>query len=466
MPHEAKLETARSYLSALQDPLLVLLLEKAVNTDPQLERLLPRVRRALLSEALAGRLREVLGDGGAQFLCALAQQCFLNEYVYDETVEESAEVERLFELIDRDLRHHLEVDGVALARLGTYRPLWKLPFAPQIFRYYEPTGSNVLYKVLRMQLIGPTVEKGLRQEIRQVTAITDPVSRAVRRQYEENPYPRWLFMDYHTARGVGTYIGDVLPHLHRREVDWPTAPRVLVAGCGTGKQAISAAMRYAGSSVDAVDLSLASLAYGMRMAMELNVGNIEFVQGDILELESYARAYDVIECVGVLHHMRDPKAGWKILHGLLEPGGLMRIGLYSRTARRAVALARELAVTLGLEPTQEGIRAFRRHVLALAQDQPLAALQHWADFYTTSECRDLAFHVQERDFTLVDIEVCLDELGLEFLGFEFADDTPLERYLQRFADDPDATSLANWQRFENGAPETFASMYQLWALKH
>ena len=91
----------------------------------------------------------------------------------------------------------------------------------------------------------------------------------------------------------------------------------------------------------AVDLSLTSLAYAVRKTRELGIGNIEYRQADILALGALTERFDVVDCTGVLHHLADPVAGWRILCSLLRPGGLMRIGLYSEQARRHVVRARE-----------------------------------------------------------------------------------------------------------------------------
>ena len=41
----------------------------------------------------------------------------------------------------------------------------------------------------------------------------------------------------------------------------------------------------------------------------------------------------------------------------------------------------------------------------------------YSDFFTTGECRDLLFHVQEHQFTIPEIKNFLAEIGLTFLGF-------------------------------------------------
>ena len=46
---------------------------------------------------------------------------------------------------------------------------------------------------------------------------------------------------------------------------------------------------------------------------------------------------DLIESLGVLHHLADPWEGWDRLLALLRPGGVMMLGLYSQPARRSKA---------------------------------------------------------------------------------------------------------------------------------
>tara|TARA_B100000787_G_scaffold93930_1_gene69343 strand:+ start:154 stop:381 length:228 start_codon:yes stop_codon:yes gene_type:complete len=61
--------------------------------------------------------------------------------------------------------------------------------------------------------------------------------------------------------------------------------------------------------------------------------NIEYMQADILDLGNLDKKFDIVESSGVLHHMDDPMAGWKVLTDCLKPAGLMNLGLYSELAR-------------------------------------------------------------------------------------------------------------------------------------
>jgi SAM-dependent methyltransferase len=246
----------------------------------------------------------------------------------------------------------------------------------------------------------------------------------------------------------------------------PDAPDILIAGCGTGYHAAITAARNPGARITAVDLSRTSLAYAMRRCGELGLTNVRFAQADILQLPGWRERFDCVECTGVLHHLRDPSAGWAVLSSLVKPGGVMRIALYSEIARRGLAAARDLVARQRLRPSLDGIRAARALVLAQPLASPARQLVDSPDFYTASGARDLMMHVQEHCFDTARIAEALDALGLEFLGFELTDPGVAAGYRHRFPEDPTATSLARWGRFEIEHPTTFAGMYQFWVAKH
>lgn len=449
-------------LEALADPLLLRLLETTVNTDPRIERLLVRARGEILAAREAGALPAAGREAAEAFLAALAQQCFLNEYVLPETAAERDHVDRLAGHVREVVTRQRRLPALELALLAAYRPLRGLSFAPRMFRYFRPTGDDTLFQVLRRHLIEPMQEDLLRAGIPRLTGISDPTSARVRAQYEENPYPRWIHLDLHEPFTVGAYMELLFPGRGLAREAWPEAPSVLVAGCGTGKHPISAALRFADSVVLGIDLSLASLAFGSRMARELGVDNLGFAQADILELGPHLGRFDVIECVGVLHHLADPLAGWRVLRSRLAPGGLMRIGLYRRDARTSVRLARAHARAAGLAPDRDGVRAFRAHVLALPAGHPMKSVMNAPDFYAVSECRDLVFHVCERDFDLDEIGELLRRLELDLVGFELMPAAAAE--FDRRHPRPDAIrELDPWQAFERALPRAFGPMYTFWA---
>ena len=329
----------------------------------------------------------------------------------------------------------------------------------------EHPGLLVLHDLCLHPLMAYlTSERGNRETIDRITAIDDAVSLRVRNQYEENPYPRWTRLplapqadsfNAHLRQQVPR--GDFEPFADDRTID------MLVAGCGTGQETLETARQFAGARILAIDLSVASLAYARRKTIAAGVGNVEYAQADILNLTSINRRFDVIASVGVLHHLADPLAGWRALLSLLRPGGFMRIGLYSEPARRDVVAARAFIAERGYASTPAEIRRARQDLVAEGAG-PLSRIASLRDFYTTSECRDLLFHVQEHRFTLPAIKEMIGALDLRFVGF-LLEPHVVRSYRMRFPHDRTLTDLNAWDAFESQSPDTFIGMYRFWVQK-
>ena len=182
-----------------------------------------------------------------------------------------------------------------------------------------------------------------------------------------------------------------------------------------------------------------------------------------MQLGTLERRFDVIESVGVLHHLADPYAGWRVLLSLLRPGGFMRIGLYSEIARRGVVAARALVAQAGYGSTAAEIRRFRLELMQ-GDDESARDIMRFNDFFSMSECRDLAFHTQEHRMTLPEIKGFLAEQGLQLVGLE-VDRVTARQYAARFPADTAMTDLDCWHAFEQDNPRTFETMYRLWVQK-
>lgn len=404
--------------------LFLLLLEHALVADAGFEAEMTALRRELLE----------LRGGSLELACALARQCFLNEYVWPETPEETRAISVL-----------KASTPMEVALLAMYRPLRDIE---------RPAGGGEAFERLWRRLVDePRAEAALQPAIPALTPVEDEVSRRVRQQYEANPYPRW-----HRAPAAAPYplprmLRSLFPHL--RTIPAARNPDVLIAGCGTGRHAAITAQLQPLGRILAIDISRASLAHAMRRCNELGLANVRFAQADILGLGGLPERFDLIECSGVLHHMADPLAGWRTLLGLLKPGGVMKLGLYSELGRKDIAAARQLVA--GLE-----VREARERILALPAGHPARKVAALRDFYSASGARDLILHVQEHRFTVPRLAQAIEALGVEFLGFEFADKSTPRAYRARFPDDPAAVSFENWAGFEHEHPDTFASMYQFW----
>ena len=441
------------------DSLLHAILEAAPVNSIEFERFLTGARRALLETASNRQASDHSDVGALRFYTALTRQCFINEYIFDcddsELITARACCTELLALLDA----HAFVPPVLVLAVASYFSLNTLQNASRLFAANE---RGPVDEVLRQQILEPLEEGKLRAGVERLTTITSGVSEEVREQYEQNPYPRWVKAPKANSHCTSNdELRRSLPFAPFTPMPDDSAPEVLIAGCGTGIHSISTAQRFRGAHVLAIDLSLSSLSYAQRKTEELGVTNIAYAQADILELGDISRTFDIIESGGVLHHLTDPFMGWRILLSRLRPGGFMGLGFYSELARRHVTKAREIIASHGYASTPEDIRRFRKDLTVKDMSIEMKWLSKMPDFYSTSACRDLLFHVHEHRLTLGQIEAFLAEFGVHFIGFDL-DPSVLHEYRTRFIDDPSCTNLRNWARFEADNPDTFVGMYQFW----
>jgi tetratricopeptide (TPR) repeat protein/SAM-dependent methyltransferase len=444
-----------AFAALARDALLRCLLESAPITHPGLERLLTSLRSALLEPPDEPRPEFALA-----FFCALARQCFINEYVFALSDAERERSDALCRALGAALSAKAAVPAWRVVAAACYRPLHSIESADALLAMSWPQPLDAL---LTQQLREPAAVARCRAAIPRLTAIDDTVSVSVRQQYEESPYPRWVKAAPVEAWGtIEAYLRNLFPRVafagaSKRDGE------ILIAGCGTGQQSIETAQRFPHAQVLAVDLSRASLAYAQAKSETAGVANIRYAQADILQLGDLDQTFDFIETTGVLHHLNDPFAGWRLLLTKLRPGGFMRVGLYSRLARQEVRAARAWIAQRHYRATVDDIRRCRQDMMA-AQVASFRWLGRSPDFASTSACRDLLFHVHETELTLLQIDAFLTAVKLSLIGFELESHL-VEKYRARFPHDPTMTQLDLCHSFEVENPNTFADMYQFWIQK-
>jgi Flp pilus assembly protein TadD/SAM-dependent methyltransferase len=441
--------------------LLMALLEVMPVCDGELERLLTGVRSGLLYEAAALPPDEALDPEKLEFCCALARQCFVNEYIFPASAAELTLVEELRRDAEAALLAGRPVGAAALVIIACYVPLHQLADIEQVLELPHPRDVR---PVLVQQVAEPREERNRAAELPRLTTIEDEVSCRVRRQYEANPYPRWVKAGPAIEwPSIDRYLQTQFPDASYQPLG-KLDPDILIAGCGTGTHPIQTARMFPKARVVAIDLSRASLSYAARQTRQLGLRNLRYAQADLLELPKLGRQFDIVEAVGVLHHLADPFAGLARTAALLRPGGVLNLGLYSRRGREPVAAIRDHIVARGFGPEPEDIRSCRQELFALAETDPRKKVLYWQDFGSVSGCRDLLFHAEEHGLDLVEIAGWLERLGLTFLGMTV--EAPLRRAFHALHPDRRAaTDLRLWDAFERQAPDSFAGMYRFWVQK-
>lgn len=129
---------------------------------------------------------------------------------------------------------------------------------------------------------------------------------------------------------------------------------VLECGCGGGQHTAFVAAH--ARSITAVDLNTVAIA----RERNRNSDNVTFVEADLATMD-LGRQFDVVFCIGVIHHTDDPDRTFETLFRHLKPGGMMIVWAYSAEGNALVRY--------GVEPIRKVFlsRMPRRGLVALSQ---------------------------------------------------------------------------------------------------
>ncbi len=441
-------------LDLINLPLLLRLMSVCPLPDLEIEKLFKDLRRSILLNISS--LKEA-SPHLIRFQSALALQCFTNEYIYNHIDKEKTALKALEKAVEKSLNNNRQPSSEEILALASYKALDQ-------YEWYNLLDiTDDIKEVFTRQVEEPNHEEKLKQDLLILDEITDRVSSKVRDQYEESPYPRWVNLGLPLKPlPISKIVDENKSRLFDNKITEVENPEILIAGCGTGQHSIGTAATLKGSKVLAIDLSLASLAYAKRKTDEHGIENTEYMQADILDLGKLNKKFDIIESGGVLHHMDNPMAGWKVLTDCLKPGGLMKIGLYSELARQHVVKIRNEISNLGIGSSKEEMKSFRDTIMRSDKDHHKLIVKS-PDFYSLSTLRDLLFHVKEHRFTIPQIKGHLDKLGLKFCGF--GSKNIVSHFTQTNKARDDLYDLDKWQAYEEMNPKAFSRMYQFWCQK-
>ena len=418
--------------------------------DIELENLFRKIRKKILMIEI--NFHEYIEI--KNFIISLSAQCILNEYIYSRTREEINKISE----IESKIKHSLkDVEENLITVLSLYKDL-------SSYDWINKLNNNLLNEFLKNYLIEVKTERDLKKTIKSIKEINNIVSVHVKQQYEENPYPRWKnptitipisvkkFFEVNNIKTSRFYENDF------------QKPKILIAGCGTGQHAINTASTFKNSHVIALDLSFNSLAYAKRKSNEFEIKNISFVQGDILDIKTLDDRFDIIESVGVIHHMESPIEGLKCLLSVLKKDGFIKLGLYSEIARRNIIQFQRRYPIDHINITEEKIQHYRSQILDTSNKDD-KSLMIFNDFYTMSDFRDMVFHVNEHNFNISKIKNLLKQVNLDFCGFS-GFTTLGNSFINNLGKKFNRYDLNDWEKIEPQEPDLFKGMYQFWSQKN
>jgi SAM-dependent methyltransferase len=213
--------------------------------------------------------------------------------------------------------------------------------------------------------------------------------------------------------------------------------RILDAGCGTGVGTEYLVHLNPQAQVTGIDLSAGTLAVARERCQRSGADRVEFHNLSLYDANQLPGKFDLINCVGVLHHLPDPICGIQSLATKLAPGGIMHIFVYAELGRHEIKLMQQaIALLQGNQKGdyRDGVRVGRQVFAALPENNRLVRREQerWSMENQRDECfADMYVHPQEIDYSINTLFELIDASGLKFLGFSNPRQWQLERLLSK-----------------------------------
>ena len=145
-----------------------------------------------------------------------------------------------------------------------------------------------------------------------------------------------------------------------RESGYDLADRsILDVGTGTGHRLLEAAATFPAATFLAVDVSARPLAVARRTAEQDRMENVSFRSFDLMDDRETLGSFDVVLCMGVLHHLADARRGLRNLVRQMADGGVLFLYIYAEPgSRERMRRKRVVRLLLGENPDDfsQGIR--------------------------------------------------------------------------------------------------------------
>lgn len=199
--------------------------------------------------------------------------------------------------------------------------------------------------------------------------------------------------------------------------------RILDAGCGTGCGTEYLVHLNPQAQVTGIDLSAGALQVARERCQRSGADRAEFHQLSLFDVEQLPGQFDLINCVGVLHHTADPVRGIQALAKKLAPGGIFHIFVYGELGRWEIKLMQEAIGLLQGDRRgdyRDGVQVGRQIFASLPEKNRLKQREEerWSLENRQDECfADMYVHPQEIDYNVHTVFDLIDASGLEFVGF-------------------------------------------------
>ncbi|MBE9211410.1 class I SAM-dependent methyltransferase [Plectonema cf. radiosum LEGE 06105] len=213
--------------------------------------------------------------------------------------------------------------------------------------------------------------------------------------------------------------------------------RILDAGCGTGVGTEYLVHLNPQATVVGIDLSGGALNVAKERCQRSGANRVEFHHLSLFDVEQLPGEFDLINCVGVLHHTSEPIRGIQALAKKLAPGGLMHIFVYAELGRWEISLMQQAIALLQGDKRgdyRDGVSVGRKIFDSLPEDNRIVKREkeRWAlENQRDENFADMYVHPQEIDYNIETLFELIDASDLDFVGFSNPGYWNLERVLAK-----------------------------------
>ncbi|AJW71795.1 class I SAM-dependent methyltransferase [Nitrosopumilus adriaticus] len=185
----------------------------------------------------------------------------------------------------------------------------------------------------------------------------DPITKNVKNMYKKYPYP--------SPSTEITQTNELLNLLRIFELESDIKLEnkiILDAGSGSGHRITNVASHFKKCDFIGIDISETSLQIANKLKELKKIGNIKFIQHNIMNDVQSLGKFDLILCMGVLHHLSSPENGLQNLVSSLQKDGMIFLYLYGKLGGHKRMLNKELvSILLGKEKSnyELGIKLVR-----------------------------------------------------------------------------------------------------------
>ena len=185
----------------------------------------------------------------------------------------------------------------------------------------------------------------------------DKITKEVEAMYKKYPYP--------SPSTDPSQTNELLNLLRIYELESKVKledKKILDAGSGTGHRITNVAQFYKKCNFHGIDISKKSLEISNELKIQRNIQNIEFQKGNLMSDLSKIGKFDMILCMGVLHHLSNPSKGIKNILNVLEKDGIIFLYLYGKLGGHKRMLNKKLvSILLGKKSSdyESGIKLVR-----------------------------------------------------------------------------------------------------------